>query len=84
MGSRNLAYHADFPAGAAVRIAPLEVLATFKRPDYRYHHPILEPQLAFAASEGKILRVGFYHGGDVLYELEGIPGIWHEKCLLPT
>ena len=26
-------------------------------------------------------RVGYYHGGDVLYELEGVPGVWHEVCL---
>jgi hypothetical protein len=25
--------------------------------------------------------VGFYHGGDVLYHLDGAPGIWHEVCL---
>jgi hypothetical protein len=30
---------------------------------------------------GKIKSVGFYHGGDVLYEIEGVPGIWHERCL---
>jgi hypothetical protein len=27
------------------------------------------------------VSVGFYHGGDVLYVLEGIPGVWHESCL---
>ena len=27
------------------------------------------------------MRVGFYHGGDALYELEGVPGVWHEVCL---
>ena len=25
--------------------------------------------------------VSFYHGGDVLYSLEKIPGTWHEQCL---
>jgi hypothetical protein len=28
-----------------------------------------------------VTSVRYYHGGDVLYELEGIPGIWHEACL---
>jgi hypothetical protein len=27
-------------------------------------------------------EVGFYHGGDVLYTLDGIPGLWHEQCLV--
>ena len=22
-----------------------------------------------------------YHGGDVLYVLENVPGTWHEDCL---
>ena len=24
---------------------------------------------------------GFYHGGDELYKLKGMPGVWHEQCL---
>jgi hypothetical protein len=24
---------------------------------------------------------GTYHGGDELYKLKGIPGLWHEQCL---
>jgi len=38
--------------------------------------------MAFAGSEAKVLTVGFYHGGDVLYTLKGVPGIWHELCLM--
>jgi hypothetical protein len=26
-------------------------------------------------------EVSFYHGGDALYVLEGLPGLWHEQCL---
>lgn len=26
-------------------------------------------------------KVGFYHGGDPLYKLDGVPGVWHEECL---
>jgi hypothetical protein len=29
----------------------------------------------------RIATVAFYHGGEVLYTLENIPGIWHEVCL---
>jgi hypothetical protein len=25
--------------------------------------------------------VSFYHGGDVLYELQTAPGTWHEQLL---
>jgi hypothetical protein len=27
---------------------------------------------------------GYYHGGDVLYTLTGVRGIWHEQCLEGT
>jgi len=26
-------------------------------------------------------EVSFYHGGDELYKLKDIPGLWHEQCL---
>jgi hypothetical protein len=42
----------------------------------------LEPeQLRFADKIAKVKSVGFYHGGDELYELKGVPGMWHEQCL---
>ena len=25
-----------------------------------------------------------YHGGDIIYKLVDIPGIWHEQCLSPA
>jgi hypothetical protein len=28
----------------------------------------------------KVKSIGYYHGGDVLYQLEGVPGIWQEQC----
>jgi hypothetical protein len=28
--------------------------------------------------------VAFYHGGDVLYTLDDIPGTWHEACMHPS
>jgi hypothetical protein len=31
--------------------------------------------------QGKVVDVGFYHGGDELYHVECMPGIWHESCL---
>ena len=81
MGTRNGPYNADFPRGTQVRIGSLEVLANFQRPDWKYHHPLDNSQLAFAGRKAVVRSASVYHGGDELYELEGVPGIWHEKCL---
>lgn len=75
------AYNEQFPVGTRVQIAPQARLDQFKRA-WRYHHPLTVEQLAFAGQPAVVLAVGFYHGGDVLYELEGIPGMWHEECLV--
>jgi hypothetical protein len=40
--------------------------------------------LKFADKIAKVKSVGFYHGGDELYELEGVLGTWHEQCLRPV
>jgi hypothetical protein len=74
-------YNEQFPVGTRVQIAPQERLDEFKR-SWRYHHPLTLEQLSFAGRPAVVRNVGFYHGGDVLYELEGIPGLWHEQCLL--
>lgn len=74
-------YNEQFPVGTRVQIAPQERLDEFKR-SWRYHHPLTAEQLAFAGQPAVVRKVGFYHGGDVLYELEGIPGMWHEQCLV--
>jgi hypothetical protein len=38
-------------------------------------------QFEYADSIAVVEMVSFYHGGDVLCELIGVPGIWHECCL---
>lgn len=73
-------YTARFDVGTRVRVAELAQLERF-RSEWKYHHPLSAEQLRFAGSEAAIQEVGFYHGGDVLYSLEGIPGLWHEQCL---
>jgi hypothetical protein len=75
-----VAYHEDFPTGSKVRIADATVLEEFKR-TWQYHHKLKNEQLPYAGQAAKVEKVSFYHGGDVLYELQGIPGIWHERCL---
>ena len=80
MGRTKGLYNAEFPAGTLVRVAGRQQLQEFMS-TWRFHHPLTEDQLAYAAVQGKVVDVSFYHGGDELYHLEGIPGIWHEACL---
>jgi len=76
-------YKENFPVGSKVRIADAPRLQEFKR-TWKYHHKLDSEQLKYAGDIVEVEKVGFYHGGDVLYELRGVPGIWHEQCLDPT
>jgi hypothetical protein len=76
-------YKEEFPVGSTVRIANVQQLQEFQR-TWKYHHKIDPVQLKYAGEIGEVEKVGFYHGGDVLYELRGVPGIWHEQCLGPA
>jgi hypothetical protein len=73
-------YLEAFSVGSQVRVADRPALEEF-RSTWHLHNPLQESQLEFAGRTAAVTRVGFYHGGDVLYELEGVPGIWHEQCL---
>ena len=75
-----MSYQEKFPIGTLVRIAPLERLQAFKH-EWKYHHPLQDEQLHFAGTIDKVRTVGFYHGGDVIYQLETAPGTWHEGVL---
>ena len=75
-------YEAKFRVGSEVRIKSTEQLALFKD-TWKHHNPLSDDQLKYAGSVSKVNVVGFYHGGDPLYELEGVPGVWHEDCLAP-
>jgi hypothetical protein len=66
--------------GTMVRIADREALEAFRR-GWHWHHPLESAQLLFAGHETRVKNVFFYHGGDELYELDNVPGIWHEQCL---
>ena len=39
--------------------------------------------MEFAGVTAIVKEVTFYHGGDQLYVLENLPGIWNEPCLEP-
>jgi hypothetical protein len=79
MGKSAGLYVPEFPQGTRVRIASGELLEGF-RPNWRFHNPLLTDQLAFAGV-AVVDSVAFYHGGDELYQLRDIPGLWHEACL---
>ena len=64
-----------------VRIAGRQILEEF-REDWQFHDPLTPEQLLCADRSARVAGVGFYHGGDPLYSLENIPGVWHECCLL--
>jgi hypothetical protein len=80
MGNKKYVYKSKFQVGSNVRVAPGEYLEKFMR-TWRYHHKLSPEQIQYAGQSAVVERVSFYHGGDVLYDLVGIPGTWHEQCL---
>jgi hypothetical protein len=76
----ELVYKEAFPAGTKVRIAD-RVFLNDSMESWKYHHKLLPEQLACADPVTTIETAGFYHGGDPVYELAGIPGVWLEQCL---
>jgi hypothetical protein len=73
-------YKEQYPVGAIVQVASRDELNEFLR-TWRYHHKLRPEQLEFAGRTSRVEDLSFYHGGDVLYRLADIPGIWHERCL---
>ena len=82
MGETKFLYHENSPVGTLVNIAKRDFLEDFLR-TWKLHNKLKPEQLDYAGKTGMIKSVGVYHGGDVLYEIEGVPGIWHEHCLEP-
>jgi hypothetical protein len=74
-------YSERYPVGSPVKIAPPEDLEEFMR-TYRYHHALVPEQLRYAGMLTIVRAVGYYHGGDVIYTLEGTEKFaWLEPCL---
>ena len=82
MGKRKGPYNAEYPVGSHVRIVDRPKLVAF-RESWKYHHKLEDQQLLYSGLSALVEEVSFYHGGDELYSLKGIPGIWHEECLEP-
>jgi hypothetical protein len=74
---------AKFTDGSTVRIAEHDALDNFFR-TWRYHHKMQPEQLKYAGQIAVVERSTMYHGGDILYQLVGVPGVWHEQCLAPV
>jgi hypothetical protein len=77
------AYKEKFTTGSYVRIADYQALYNFQQ-TWKYHNKLSSEQLEFAGRIVQVEKVGFYHGGDVLYKLRDVPGVWHEQCLEST
>jgi hypothetical protein len=78
--TKSFLYREKYSKGSAVQIAKRDGLEDFLR-TWKLHNELQTEQLDYAGKTGKIKSVGFYHGGDALWEIEGVPGIWHERCL---
>ena len=72
--------NAEFEVGAEVRIAGRDVLEKILEAG-QYHNELEPEQVAFAGAVARVKSVEFFHGGDEIYTLDGIPGVWHEECL---
>jgi hypothetical protein len=80
MGKSRGPYNAEYAEGSEVRIVSRLDLEEFMR-TWQHHNKLRPEQLEYADRIARVESVGFYHGGDELYKLEGIPGVWHEPCL---
>lgn len=76
-------YKEAYPKGSRIRIASRATLKEFRR-NWKHHHRLKWWQLWYADRVTVVTRVSYYHGGDTLYSLGNVPGIWHESCLLPA
>jgi hypothetical protein len=83
MGKTKGLNHAEFEVGAEVRVADRPFLERFLE-EGQYHNELEPEQLEYADRVAKVKSVDFFHGGDEIYTLEGIPGVWHEECLRPV
>jgi hypothetical protein len=80
MGSTKGPYEPEYPEGTLVVTADRATLERFLA-ESRNHNKLQVEQLEFAAFRARVKSVSFYHGGDELYVLESVPGVWHEDCL---
>jgi len=73
----------QFPVGTKVQVKDEGSLRQFQE-RCKSRRPISLEQIETAGQVDVVTNVGFYRGGDVLYKLQRLPGIWHEECLEPA
>lgn len=73
-------YDPRFAIGETVRVIGIAQLAAFLA-SWKFHNPLRPEQMAVAGRVAVVRAIGIYHGGDPLYELSDVPGVWHEQCL---
>lgn len=83
MGKTRGMYNAEYPVGTQVNILQRDKLLIFQA-EWKWHNPLTTEQLKYAGMTAQVKTFNYYHGGDELYTLMDIPGIWHEECLEPT
>ena len=76
-------YKQAYRTGSLVKVVDRDFLEEFKL-EWKYHDKLVPEQLEYSGRVSTVEGVAFYHGGDPLYKLEGIPGLWHEQCLRPA
>ncbi len=81
MGKTKGVNNAEFEVGTEVRIADRAFLEKFMEAG-QYHNELEPEQLEYAGRTAKVTEVSFFHGGDEIYTLQGVPGVWHEECLI--
>src|SRR6185369_775311 len=74
---RKLTVRRPRDSSADVRSGQIPKGRTCSRRDHAWR----PEQLQYAGHTARVVRSMMYHGGDILYELDGIPGIWHEACV---
>lgn len=73
-------YKTTFPKGTKVKVISKAALETFAQ-NWKFHHKLQPEQMEYAGVTTTVKEVSFYHGGDQLYVLDNVPGIWNEPCL---
>jgi hypothetical protein len=80
MGKSKGVNKAEYEVGSQVRVADRAFLEKFLE-EGQYHNELEPEQLEYAGRAAEVKKVEFFTGGDEIYTLEGIPGVWHEECL---
>lgn len=78
MGKIRGPYNSEVAVGSLVKIADRETFEHFVK-TWEYHNKLQPEQLDNHDRVARVEDAGVYHGGDELYRLEGIPGIWQEQ-----